>query len=247
MLKKIFAWVEGNSRAAKTVNALIVVLIGLNILAVVLDSYQSIHIRHRRLLDLFETVSIGIFSLEYILRVVTSPYKYGERYLARNIGKYLISPLAVIDLLSILPFYLPMLFRFDLRIIRIFRVFRLVRILKIKRYSTSLDLVVRVLKSKKTDLVLTFSVIAVMLLLCGSVMYYVENDVQPEVFPNIVDSTYWSLKTMVFLGYDTPPVTGIGRFLGIVITLLGLGWIALPISIISSGFIEEIDAKKRCK
>lgn len=74
-------------------------------------------------------------------------------------------------------------------------------------------------------------------------MYYTENEVQPNIFPNIIDSTIWSLKTMVFLGYDTPPLTIVGQIMGLLITLLGLGWIALPISIISSGFIEEIHKK----
>ena len=100
-------------------------------------------------------------------------------------------------------------------------------------------------QNKKTDLILVFSIISVMLLLCGSIMYFIENEVQPEVFPNIIDSTFWSLKTMVFLGYDTPPITIAGKFVGILITLLGLGWIALPISIISSGFLEAISKRSK--
>jgi voltage-gated potassium channel len=244
MTKKIYLMLEGDNHVSKIINSFITTLIVLNILAVILDSYSMLHVKYRHYFNLFEIISIIIFSIEYILRVISSPYKYSDTYNPIEILHYIITPLALIDLLSILPFYLPLVFRFDLRVIRIFRVFRLVRILKIKRYSKSLDLVVKVLKSKKTDLILTFFVVSVILLLCGSIMYYVENEVQPDVFPNIIDSTYWALKTMVFLGYDTPPLTVLGKFLGIIITLLGLGWIALPISIISSGFIEEIGKTK---
>ena len=103
------------------------------------------------------------------------------------------------------------------------------------------------MKKKKTDLALTIFIIGIMLLLSGSIIYYVENELQPDVFPNIVESSLWALRTMVFLGYDSPPLSVLGKIIGLFITMLGLGWIALPISIISSGFIEEIEKNKKCE
>jgi voltage-gated potassium channel len=247
LIKNIYDLVEGNNRKSKIINGFIAVLIVLNIIAVVLDSYKSINNKYFFEFYYFEVFSICIFSIEYIIRVIVSPYKYSDDYEIQYIWKYIVSPLAIIDLFSILPFYLPLLFRIDLRMIRIVRVFRLIRILKIKRYSKSLNIIVRVLRKKKTDLALTVFIIGILLLLSGSIIYYVENELQPDIFPNIIESSIWALKTMVFLGYDTPPLSIVGKIMGLFITMLGLGWIALPISIISSGFIEEIQRNKKCE
>jgi len=244
-MKKVYDLFNGDSKISTIINKGIFALISLNIMAVIIDSYKSVNGILEIFLAYFEIFSIIIFSLEYILRVLSSPYKYGNTYKFTNIIRYVLTPLALIDLLSILPFYIPVIIKCDLRFIRIIRVFRLIRVLKIKRYSKSIDLISRVLVKKRTDLIMTIIVIGIMILMSGSIMYFIENEVQPEVFPNIIDSSIWSLRTMVFLGYDTAPVTFLGQMIGIITTLLGLGWIAMPISIISSGFIEEIEIKKQ--
>jgi voltage-gated potassium channel len=246
-MKKLYQLLDGRSKSARILNGSFAILILLNIVAVILDSYQKINIRFSHEFYIFEVFSIVVFSIEYVFRVITAPYKYDGKYSIKNFVRYIISPLAIIDLMSILPFYLPLLLKMDLRFIRIVRVFRLVRIMKIKRYSKSLDIIIRILKKKRTDLAMTVIIIGILLLLSGSVMYYVENDLQPDLFPNILQSSIWALKTMVFLGYENPPLSIIGKILGLIITLLGLGWIAMPISIISSGFVEEIDRQKECE
>jgi voltage-gated potassium channel len=246
-MKKIYDLFEGHSKKSKIMNSSIAVLIIINITAVILDSYKNIDKAFSTEFYYFEVFSIIVFSIEYLLRVISVPCKYEGKYNPIHICRYIVSPLAIIDLLSILPFYLPLLLKLDLRFIRIIRVFRLIRILKIKRYSKSLDTIIRVFKNKKTDLIMTIVVIGILIILSGSIMFYLENDLQPDVFPNIVDSSIWSLKTMVFIGYENPPLSGLGKVLGLLITLLGLGWIAMPISIISSGFVEEINKQKECK
>lgn len=243
-MKKLYELFEGHSKLSKILNSAIALLIILNILSVIIESYQSIYQKYNRAFYSFEVFSIIVFSIEYILRLLCSPYKYSNKYDLKKITRYFLSPLAIIDLLSILPFYLPLLIRMDLRFIRIVRVFRLIRILKIKRYSKSIDIIVKVLRKKRTDLVMTIVIITILILMSGSIVYYAENELQPDKFPNIIDSSYWALRTMVFLGYDTPPISVIGKIVGIITTILGLGWIAMPISIISSGFIEEIEHKK---
>jgi voltage-gated potassium channel len=243
-MKKIYELFEGHSIKSKVINSSIAALIVLNIIAVILDSFSSISTRYSAILNIFEAISIIVFSIEYVLRIISSPYKNKDSFDIKLVLKYIISPLALIDLLSILPFYLPLLFKMDLRFIRIIRVFRLVRVLKIKRYSKSLDIIAKVLYKKRTDLILTIVIIGILILMSGSIMYYVENEYQPNVFPNIIESSFWSLKTMVFLGYEVPPISNMGKFIGLITTLLGLGWIAMPISIISSGFVEEINIQK---
>jgi len=243
-MRKIYDLFESNSVAARIINKAIAVLIFLNVFAVIVDSYPKLDSIVRSFLNCFEFISIMVFSIEYVFRLMSSPYKYDKKYRIGKILRFVYSPLALIDLFSILPFYIPLLIPMDLRFIRILRIFRLIRILKIKRYSKSIDLITKVFIKKRTDLIMVLIVIGVLILMSGSIMYYVENELQPEVFPNIIDSSLWSLRTMVFLGYDTPPLSICGRIIGLLTTLLGLGWIAMPISIISSGFIEEIDKKK---
>jgi voltage-gated potassium channel len=245
-MKTIYDWFESNSVVSRIINKAVAILIFVNVFAVILDSYNGIDRALRISLNYFEAISIIIFSIEYVLRIISSPYKYDKKYRIQNIFRYAFTPLALIDLFSIVPFYIPLIIPMDLRFIRILRIFRLIRILKIKRYSKSIDLITKVFVKKRTDLIMVLIVIGVLILMSGSVMYYVENELQPEVFPNIIDSSLWSLRTMVFLGYDEPPLTLCGKIIGLLTTLLGLGWIAMPISIISSGFIEEID-KRRCK
>lgn len=138
-----------------------------------------------------------------------------------------------------------MFLRFDFRIFRIMRIFRLLRVLKIKRYSKALDLITLVFKKKRAELLLSSFILIVLIFFAGSLMYYAENEVQPNNFPNIIESVRWSIKTMIFLGYaDSEPLTSFGSVLGMIIVVLGLGWLTLPVSILSSGFIEEVQSKE---
>jgi len=149
--------------------------------------------------------------------------------------------MAIIDLLAIFPFYLPFVFKFDFRIFRFLRIFRLLRVLKITRYSKALDLIICVFKKKKAELVLSTFILMVLIFFAGSLMYFAENSGQPEEFPNIIDSVKWAIQTMVFLGYNkVEPLSPIGNVLGMIIVVLGLGWLTLPISVLSSGFIEQV-------
>jgi len=156
--------------------------------------------------------------------------------------------MALIDFLAILPFYLPIVIKFDFRLFRILRIFKLLRILKIKRYSKALDLISNVFRNKKAELILSTIILTILIFFAGSLMYYAENEEQPGAFPNIIKSAAWAVKTMVFLGYsDSEPLTAFGKIFGMVIVVLGLGWLTLPISILSSGFIEEIHKEtKNC-
>lgn len=239
---------KNDSRAGKAIDSFIIILIIVNICLVVLDSYGDIRNRYYFAFKYFENISVIIFTIEYLLRVLVSPYKYNKEYHIRHIFKYIFSPLAMIDLLAILPFYLPLMIKFDFRIFRILRVFKLLRVLKIKRYSKALDLISMVFKKKRAELLLSSFILLIMVFFAGSLMYYAENEIQPNSFPNIIESVQWSIKTMIFLGYsDTEPLTTFGSMLGMIIVILGLGWLTLPISILSSGFIEEVQSEeKKC-
>jgi len=245
-MKKLYRIIEKNDTSfGKIVDWFFIILIFINVFLVILDSYNAFSKKYANIIGIIEYISMVLFSIEYILRLIVSPYKYSDEYKKKYIIKYAFSPLAIIDLLAILPFYLPFIIIFDFRILRILRIFRLLRVLKIKRYSKALDLIIIVFNKKKAELILSSIILLVMIFFTGSLIYYAENEVQPNDFPNIIESVNWSIKTMIFLGYtETKPITHIGNFLGMVIVVLGLGWLTLPISILSSGFIEEVQMEK---
>ena len=222
----------------------IISLILLNIVAVILESFNEISIQYSRELNIFETFSVIVFSLEYILRIWVAPYKYSKTkhpYL-----KYFFSFMAIIDLLAILPFYLPLLFTVNLKYLRILRLFRLLRILKLNRYSDSLTLIGTVIKSEKEKLVMTIFILAVLLLLTSSTMYYIENIAQPEVFTDILTTLWWSVETLTTVGFgDMYPITPIGKLLGGLIAILGIAVVALPSGIITSGLIQAMNKQKK--
>ncbi|MDR0656334.1 MAG: ion transporter [Treponema sp.] len=244
--KRIFEIIEksqGNDIASSIFDVFIIALILLNISAVIAASFSDFAGAHAVGLHRFEVFSIGIFTIEYILRMWTARNKYPEvkyPYL-----KYIFSASAIIDLLAILPFFLPFLIPVDLRFLRVIRLLRIVRIFKLSRYNKAMDLMIRVLKNEREKIVMTIFMTAIMLILSASVMYHIENAVQPEQFSNIPETIWWAVATLTTVGYgDVYPVTVAGKILGGIIAILGIGLVALPAGIISSGFVGAISNKK---
>ena len=223
----------------------IIILIFLNVAAIILESFQIPRERYGQQLRIFEIASVVVFSIEYMLRLLTADLKFPRKIFVGSLLKYIFSFMALIDLAAILPFYLPMFFVIDLRFIRILRLVRLVRIFKIHRYTETLNILGDVLKRKKEELLVTVFITVLLLLLASSLMYYAETDVQPDNFPNIIASFWWAIATLTTVGYgDVYPVTALGKVLSGVIALLGIGLVALPTGIISSGFIEEVQTRR---
>ncbi len=223
-------------------------LIILNVLSIILESYKELKNDYNHEFYYFELFSIVIFSIEYLLRLWSSDFDYKKgNYLTKKL-KFITSKFGLIDLLSILPFYLPLIFPFDLRVIRVLRLFRLLRIFKLGRFSKSMKTIASVLKETRDDLVITLFVAIVLLVLSSTLMYYIESDAQPEKFESIGQAMWWSVATLTTVGYgDVYPITGIGKFLSAVIALIGIGFVALPTGIISSAFISKIQIEKKEK
>lgn len=237
---------EKNDKTSKIFDNVILSLIIINIVSVVLESYDQISFEYKHILEKVELISIIIFSIEFLLRIFTSDLLFHEKNKIKSIWYFAKTPMAIIDLFAILPFYLPMLLPIDLRILRILRLVRVLRIFKLNRYTKSLSLIHKVLKNKKEELQISLFVVFILLLLSSSMIYFTENQVQPEKFPNIIQSLWWSIVTLTTVGYgDVVPITSIGKILGGFISLLGIGLVALPTGILSSGFIEEIDNAKK--
>lgn len=248
--RRIFEIIEVASEGdlpSKIFDIFIIILISLNIIAVVLESIKELSYRYESIFWAFETLSVIIFTIEYILRLWTCDIDKKFRGITGRI-KYAIVPLAIIDLIAILPFYIPMVVRLDLRFMRAIRLLRLLRVLKMGRYSESLKILGNVVRTKKEELIMTTFIILIILTISSSLMYLAENDVQPEVFPNIPSAMWWGIITLTTVGYgDTYPITPVGKLLGAIIAILGIGVFALPAGILCAGFMEEIQKKREKK
>lgn len=223
----------------------IITLIILNVIAIVLESIEPLRQHFQKQFDYFEIFSVIVFTVEYILRIWTAnlipEYK---RPITGNI-KYALTPLAIIDLLAFLPFYLPFV-GVDLRLLRMLRIFRIFRLFKIARYIEALSFITRVFKKKKEELVISLIFTVFLLLIASTLMYYVENETQPENFSSIPETMWWGIATLTTVGYgDIYPVTPLGQFLGGVIAIIGIGLFALPTGILASGFSNEISRRKQ--
>ncbi len=239
---------EGDDKLSRRFDLFIMTMILLNVLAVILETVESIYSHVPELFEYFEYFSVFVFTIEYLGRLWTCTYYEKYKHPVWGRIKFIFSFIAVIDLLAIMPFYLPLIFAMDGRFLRILRLFRIVRIFKMGRYSTAFNMIVRVMTKRKEELLITFTIVMVMLILASSLMYYVENEAQPEAFSSIPATMWWGVATLTTVGYgDIYPMTGIGRALGGFIAILGVGIFALPAGIIASGFEHEISERLKEK
>lgn len=222
----------------------ILLLIFLNVLAVILETVESIHENYGVYFFWFEIFSVVVFSVEYILRVWSSNSQpeYAKPFWGRL--KFALTPMALVDLIAILPFFLSFI-AFDLRFIRTIRLFRLFRVFKFVRYSNTLKLFGKVVKGKKEELVVTVTIMFVLVILTSSFIYLAEHEAQPDKFTDIPSSMWWSIVTLTTVGYgDVFPVTPMGKVFAAIIAILGIGMFALPTGILGASFVEEIDKMK---
>ncbi len=228
-------------------NIFMTILISVNVLAVILETEETIYSQYQSLFYTFEVVSIAIFTIEYILRIwtCTEDPKYSSPIMGRI--RFALKPMLIVDLVSFLPFYLP-LHGLDLRFIRVIRLFRIFRLLKMGRYTQSLNKLSRVIRSKKEELLITLFSGCILLVFASTLVYLVEKDAQPDVFSSIPNALWWGVVTLTTVGYgDIYPKTLIGKVLSGAIAVLGIGLFAMPAGIIASGFAAELQREKEEK
>ena len=225
--------------AGRLVNAFIIVLIILNAIAFAADTVPPLAERYAVQFEVFNVFSVIVFTIEYVLRVWSSVeipmLSRLPRWQARL--RFATRPMMIIDLLAFFPWYLHWIYPMDLRVLRVFRLFRL---LKLVRYSPALQTLGRVVADEYRALLGALLVILVLLLFSATAMYFLEREAQPDKFGSIPDAAWWALATLTTVGYgDVVPVTPLGKLLGGVVMLLGVGMIALPVAIIATGFSQE--------
>jgi voltage-gated potassium channel len=220
-------------------------VIFLNVLAVILESVESIGAAYSGFFEMFSLFSVVFFTIEYLMRLWTCTVN--QKFERPVIGRlrYALTPMALIDLLVLVPFYLPIFFQMDLRFLRVLRLLRLFTLFKLTRYSSSLKLIGTVVREKKEELVVVFAVTMILLVFASGIIYFIENEKQPGAFSSIPAAMWWGVATMTTVGYgDIYPVTAMGKLFGGFVAILGLGTFSLPAGIIAYGFIEEIQKKR---
>lgn len=228
------------------INVALVSIIFLNSVAIILHTVPEIrNNRHyERFFQDFEIISVGIFTIEYFLRIWSCVENPAIKNTWRGRLNYIFSFWAIIDFLGIFPFYFTLLTS-DFGIIRILRVFRLFRLFRATRYAHALKLIRTVILEHKEELLLCFSFIFFTLFISSSVMYYLEHSIQPTKFSSIPATLWWGVITMTTTGYgDMYPMTPVGKFFGGIVLVLGIALFALPTGIIASGFMEQIRRDK---
>lgn len=219
-------------------------LILANVTAVTLETVPSIGQQCQAEFYWFDVFSVLVFTVEYLTRVWASAERdgaVGKSAFERRV-RYMCSPLAVVDLLAILPFYLGFFSSLDLRGLRIFR---LLRMLKLVRYSPALASLSRVLYMERRALAAAMLIMMGLLFTSATLAHLIEGEVQPDAFGSIPAGLWWALSTLTTVGYgDVVPVTAAGKILGSVVMVLGFAFYAVPIGIIASGFSDEVHRRE---
>ena len=243
-LYEILELARPGDRAGRGVAIGIIALIAVNVVASVLETVASVHAAARGVFTAVEVVSIALFTVEYLLRlwVATEDPRFARPVAGRL--RWAVTPPALVDLLAIAPAYLPWL-GIDLRFVRAVRLARVFRVFKLRRYSRTVQLLGAVLRKKKDELAIALLCLMLILLISGSLMYYAEHEAQPDPFSSIPASLWWAIETLTTVGYgDMIPVTPLGKLLGAVISVAGIGLFALPAGILGAGFLEEVQARR---
>lgn len=229
---------------AKAINLFLIILIVTNVIAAVFESEPNYHEFYRQEFALFEFISLSIFCIEYLLRVwccVESP-KYQSISALKARTSYILTPMALIDLIAILPFLIALFFTIDLRTLRLLRVLRL---LKLTHYFKGFNIFINVIAKELKSISAAMMVMIFLIIIAASLMHSVEGKIQPDVFGSIIESFWWAVVTMTTVGYgDVVPITGLGKTISTFIMLIGVGLVALPAAMLAARFGEELRERK---
>ena len=213
----------------------LVAVILINITVLILQTFDGMQ-RFEDILDALEAITVSVFIVEYILRIRTADFLYPQKTRGAAIVSFVLSFDGMIELLTILPFFFLsgfVAFRM-LRVVRIFHLFR------INQTYDSFNAIKSVLYEKRNQLASSLFIILVLMVAASLFMYSAGHEAQPDVFKNAFSGIWWSVSTLLTVGYgDIYPITAVGKFLAIIIAFLGVAAVAIPTGIISAGFVEQ--------
>ncbi|WP_251319238.1 ion transporter [Flintibacter muris] len=231
------------SRIYDLVNALAIFV---NLAASILYTFEELRGQYGALLLTVESITVVFFTVDYCLRLWTARALYTSRSEVKAALKYALSFSGLVDLFSFLPYYLPVFFPEGAVAFRMFRVVRIFRLFRINAYYDSLNVITQVIASKRQQLLSSVFIILTLMLASSLCMYSLEHEAQPDVFINAFSGIWWSMSTLLTVGYgDIYPITTLGKLFGIGIAFLGVGMVAIPTGIISAGFVDQYSRIKR--
>ena len=231
------------SRIYDFVNAFSIIF---NLIVSIMLTYDDLRQQYGPVLLIVEAVTVAFFAVDYVLRLCTARFLYPAESEGRAIWKYLFSFTGIVDLLSFLPYYLPVVFPAGTVAFRMIRIVRIFRLFRINAYHDSLSVITAVIKGKAQQLISSVFIILLLMVAASLCMYSLEHEVQPDVFTNAFSGVWWAASTLLTVGYgDIYPITTLGKVFGIIISFLGVGMVAIPTGIISAGFVDQYSRIKR--
>lgn len=232
--------------ASQVYDAFNILSIVINLVVSVMNTFDDLHAKFGPWLVTIEAVTVAFFAADFAMRLWTAKFLRPSLTEPRAVLRYIFSFSGLVDLLSFLPYYLPVFFPSGAVAFRMFRVARVFRLFRVNAYYDSLGVITQVISSKRQQLFSSVFILLVLMLASSLCMYSLEHDAQPEVFSNAFSGIWWSVSTLLTIGYgDIYPVTTMGKIFSIFITFLGVGMVAIPTGIISAGFVDQYTRIKR--
>lgn len=232
--------------ASQVYDAFNILSIVINLVVSVMYTFDDLHAKFGPWLVTVEAITVAFFALDYCLRLWTAKFLRPSLSEPRAVLRYIFSFSGLVDLLSFLPYYLPVFFPSGAVAFRMFRVARVFRLFRVNAYYDSLGVITEVISSKRQQLFSSVFILLVLMLASSLCMYSLEHEAQPQVFTNAFSGIWWSVSTLLTIGYgDIYPVTTMGKIFSIFITFLGVGMVAIPTGIISAGFVDQYTRIKR--
>lgn len=246
----IFEVLEGDEpgRLGQAVRQFIQVLIIVNVIAVVLETVESIRTLYQPFFTVFEDFSVAVFGAEYVARLAVCTRH--ERYASPILGRirFALTPFMIFDLIAVAPFFIPFFTGMDMRVARTMRLMRIFRILKLARYSRAVHRLGLALRQSAAEIGVTLFAGSLILVVASACLFYVERDAQPDTFSSIPASAWWAIATLTTVGYgDISPITPLGKVIASGVAVLGVGVVALPAGILASAFAQtHVKEEERC-
>ncbi len=235
---------HSRSKSGRFFDLFIAAVIFVNLFCTLFSTFEE-SAPYKDELYMVEFLTIVIFSVEYALRIWTADLLYPKMSRGEARVAFMLSFFGLIDLLTIVIFFLPMFFSAGTVAFRMLRVVRIFQLFKANQYYDSFSVITDVLREKRDQIFSSVFLILVLMIASSLTMYSLEHDVQPDKFENAFSGIWWAVSTLLTVGYgDIYPITTLGKVMAIIISFLGVGMVAIPTGIISAGFVEHYTRMK---
>ena len=245
MLKNIYKQLNfGQSKKSFSIlQKILILLIIASSIIVIIETENDIYLENQDFFDYSKYFFGVIFTIEYLLRVITCGYIKKYRGISGRIS-YIFSFWTLIDLLAILPLFISGVN--ETFLLRLFRLIRLFSIIRFGRYSTALKNVLDAISDRKQELIFAIAISTTVLIISSTFMYLLEAEYQPEAFGSIIRSIWWAAAALTTVGYgDVYPITALGKIFAVISAFSSIGIVALPAGILAGSFTEKFKNKKK--